>query len=89
MPSSIWSPSTSPRALERVLGHPVQWLAYPYGSVDGRIAALARRAGYVLAVTTRPGHDQDARRPLELERVRVLDSTGPEGLAALLATGGR
>jgi peptidoglycan/xylan/chitin deacetylase (PgdA/CDA1 family) len=72
-------------ALERYLGHPVQWLAYPYGGATARVAALARRAGYVLAVTTRPGYEQDARRPLELDRLRVLDSTHVAGLASLLA----
>ena len=81
----------SRRALERRLGHPVQWLAYPYGAVDARVAALARRAGYVLAVTTRPGVQQEAARPLELRRLRVLDSTGVAGLAQILAapTGAR
>jgi peptidoglycan/xylan/chitin deacetylase (PgdA/CDA1 family) len=81
----------SRKALEQRLGHPVQWLAYPCGAVDDRVAALAERAGYVLAVTTRSAFDQDAQHPLELARVRVLDSTGAEGLAGLLAgvTGAR
>jgi peptidoglycan/xylan/chitin deacetylase (PgdA/CDA1 family) len=74
----------SRRALERGLSHPVQWLAYPFGRYDARIESLARRAGYVLAVTTQPGSVQSARRPLALRRLRVLDSTGVRGLAALL-----
>ena len=32
----------SRQALERVLGHPVRSLAYPYGDVDEAVAALAR-----------------------------------------------
>jgi len=75
----------SRRTLERALGHPVPWLAYPYGSYDGRVAALAARAGYVLAVTTDSGQCQDPSRPLELERLEVIDTTGVAGLAALLA----
>jgi peptidoglycan/xylan/chitin deacetylase (PgdA/CDA1 family) len=71
-------------AFERHLRHPVQWLAYPYGSYDSRVERLARRAGYVLAVTTEPGSVQSARRPLALRRHRVLDSTGVAGLAAML-----
>jgi peptidoglycan/xylan/chitin deacetylase (PgdA/CDA1 family) len=71
--------------LERRLGHPVPWLAYPFGAHDARVVAFARRAGYRLAVTTDGGDLQDARRPLELERLRVLDSTGVKGLAAMLA----
>ena len=74
----------SRRALERWLRHPVQWLAYPYGAYDERVERLARRAGYVLAVTTETGTLQSARQPLALQRLRVLDSTGVRGLAALL-----
>jgi peptidoglycan/xylan/chitin deacetylase (PgdA/CDA1 family) len=75
----------SRRVLERKLGHPVRWLAYPFGAYDARVLAFARRAGYRLAVTTRGGDLQDAHRPLELERLRVLDSTGVKGLATMLA----
>ena len=74
----------SRRALERCLRHPVQWLAYPFGAYDGRVERLARRAGYVLAVTTETGALQSAGHPLALKRLRVLDSTGVRGLADLL-----
>lgn len=76
----------SRRAFERRLHHPVQWLAYPYGAYDTRIERLARRAGYVLAVTTEYGAVQSSSRPLALSRLRVLDSTGVAGLAAMLGT---
>jgi len=71
-------------ALERVLGHGVPWLAYPYGACDARVTRFARRAGYVLAVTTRPGTVQAAAAPLELRRLSVTDSTRVSGLAAML-----
>jgi peptidoglycan/xylan/chitin deacetylase (PgdA/CDA1 family) len=74
----------SRRALEQHLHHPVQWFSYPAGAFDARSVALVRRAGYVLAVTTRPGSLQEARHPLELHRYEVLDSTGVAGLAAIL-----
>jgi peptidoglycan/xylan/chitin deacetylase (PgdA/CDA1 family) len=74
----------SRRSLERWLRHPVQWLAYPFGAYDGRVERLARRAGYVLAVTTEEGTLHSADRPLALQRLRVLDSTGVRGLAELL-----
>ena len=70
--------------LERHLGHPVQWFAYPFGGVSDSVAALAREAGYVLAVTTHGGRVQDRSRPLELHRNEVLDSTGVAGVAALV-----
>jgi len=74
----------SREVLERELGHPVQWFAYPLGDEDARIVALVRQAGYVLAVTTQPGSLQSAADPLELHRYEVLDTTGVAGLAAML-----
>jgi peptidoglycan/xylan/chitin deacetylase (PgdA/CDA1 family) len=71
-------------ALERRLGHPVQWFAYPAGAENARVVELTRRAGYVLAVTTAPGRVQRANDPLELHRYEILDTTGVRGLAALL-----
>jgi peptidoglycan/xylan/chitin deacetylase (PgdA/CDA1 family) len=75
----------SRRTLERALRHPVQWLAYPYGAHDARVVDFARRAGYVLAVTTRHGDRQPGAEPLQLYRIRVVDTTGAAGLNALLA----
>jgi peptidoglycan/xylan/chitin deacetylase (PgdA/CDA1 family) len=75
----------SRRLLERKLRHPVQWLAYPAGKVDTRIGGLVRRAGYVLAVTTRPGVNQRAARPLLLHRYEIVDTTGVKGVAAILS----
>jgi peptidoglycan/xylan/chitin deacetylase (PgdA/CDA1 family) len=49
---------SSRRALERKLGHRAPWLAYPFGAYDERVERLTRRAGYLLAVTTRPGAGQ-------------------------------
>lgn len=77
----------SRRALEERLRHPVQALAYPAGRYDGRVIAAARGAGYVLAVTTRPGREQRARAPFELMRLPVYASTGPDGLERLLRRG--
>jgi peptidoglycan/xylan/chitin deacetylase (PgdA/CDA1 family) len=74
----------SRQALERRLGRPVQWFAYPAGAEDARIVSLTHRAGYVLAVTTQPGSVQSAADPLELHRYEILDSTHVTGLAQLL-----
>jgi peptidoglycan/xylan/chitin deacetylase (PgdA/CDA1 family) len=72
--------------LERRLGRPVQWLAYPGGDVDPRVESLAEDVGYVLAVTPGPGIRQSARTPLRLTGVTVTASTGVPGLAAALAS---
>jgi peptidoglycan/xylan/chitin deacetylase (PgdA/CDA1 family) len=80
---------SSRRALERKLGHPVPWLAYPFGAYDERVERLTWQAGYLLAATTRAGTVQSARQPFALPRLRVLDSTGVRGLAAMLAASAR
>jgi peptidoglycan/xylan/chitin deacetylase (PgdA/CDA1 family) len=64
----------SKATLERILGRPVDLLAYPHGAADADIADAARRAGYRLALTTvgsnvlQPEDD-----PLLLSRVTVED----------------
>jgi peptidoglycan/xylan/chitin deacetylase (PgdA/CDA1 family) len=63
----------------------VPWFAYPYGAYDARVAALVAQAGYLTAVTTDSGSCQPTQRPLELERLEVLDTTGVAGLAAMLS----
>jgi Polysaccharide deacetylase len=80
---------SSRRALERKLGHRAPWLAYPFGAYDERVERLTRRAGYLLAVTTRPGTVQSAGQPFALPRLRILDTTGVRGLAALLGASAR
>src|SRR5262249_46657861 len=74
----------SRRALERHLGHPVQWFAYPAGRFDATAVQRVRDAGYVLAVTTEPGSDHSAQQPLELSRVRISDDTSVQAFASLL-----
>jgi peptidoglycan/xylan/chitin deacetylase (PgdA/CDA1 family) len=69
-------------ALQRHLGHPVRWLSYPAGRTDDRIVGIARRAGYLLAVTTEPGADQQSDDPLRLHRFEVLDTTSIATIAA-------
>lgn len=71
--------------LERHLGHPVQWFCYPAGSVDAKSVEAVRKAGYVLATTTKSGDTLSARDPLQLERIRISNTTGVRGLAAALS----
>lgn len=42
-------------ALEEHLGRKMRFLAYPVGNADGRVARVAREAGYELAFTMGPG----------------------------------
>lgn len=73
-------------ALEKHLGHPVQWFCYPAGSVNAAAVADVKQAGYVLATTTKSGVEHSATDPLELSRIRVANDTGVRGLAAALSS---
>jgi peptidoglycan/xylan/chitin deacetylase (PgdA/CDA1 family) len=57
--------------LEHVLGHPVQWFAYPFGSFDSAVVAEVRRAGFVLGVTTAGGTSENSLAPLTMPRIHV------------------
>lgn len=70
--------------LEKWLGHPVPWLCYPAGRYNAHVEAMAEQAGYVLATTTEPGSVHDRTLPLALSRVRISDTIGVTGLAAVL-----
>lgn len=84
-PAQAWRELAGSRAiLERRLGRPVLWLAYPGGREDAQVVALTRRAGYLLAVTTQPGDVQSARQPLLLHRDEILGNLRVASFAALL-----
>ena len=74
----------SRQSLERRLRRPVRSLAYPFGGHDARVVEAARRAGYLLAVTTIGGVEQDGARTLELRRLSITSTTGANGFAAML-----
>jgi peptidoglycan/xylan/chitin deacetylase (PgdA/CDA1 family) len=57
--------------LERIVGHPVYWFAYPFGAFDARVVAEVRRAGYLLAVTTKAGVTASTQAPLTIPRIHV------------------
>jgi peptidoglycan/xylan/chitin deacetylase (PgdA/CDA1 family) len=66
----------SRRDLERVVGHPVQWFAYPFGSFDDAVIAAVRKAGFVLAVTTQGGTSESSQDPLTMPRIHIGRSAG-------------
>jgi peptidoglycan/xylan/chitin deacetylase (PgdA/CDA1 family) len=82
---ALYELSASRRALERGLHHPVPWFSYPAGKITPHAADLVRAAGYLLAVTTRPGSLQQAADPLALHRDEVLATTSLSDLSRMLA----
>jgi len=71
----------SRRELERQLGHPVDLLAYPYNSLRRKTVALAREAGYRIAVAGPVHGSSDA---LRLYRVPIVRGMTLEQFEAAL-----
>jgi peptidoglycan/xylan/chitin deacetylase (PgdA/CDA1 family) len=62
----------SRKYLEDLLGKPVTSIAYPHGSVDGRVRDEVRRAGYALGVCSRSGINSTSTDRLLLKRTEIL-----------------
>jgi peptidoglycan/xylan/chitin deacetylase (PgdA/CDA1 family) len=71
----------SREALQALLGRPIDYLAYPFGHLDERVVAAARRAGYRAAFSTQPGFN---RRSVDRFRIRRLDVYGTDTPGMLL-----
>ena len=71
------------QALERTLERPVRAFAYPYGESTRETIELARQAGFVCAVSTRPGLVRPWDDPLDLPR-NEIGAFGVEELARRL-----
>ncbi len=61
----------SRRALEKGLGRPVDWFAYPYGALNPFVESAVSQAGYRLAFSATTGVVDPGRGPLRLKRVMV------------------
>ncbi len=74
----------SAEVLARGLGHPVYWIAYPYGSVTSAVAHEAADAGYLLAYTTHPGMWLRLSMRTMLPRIDVAQQDSLRQFAALV-----
>ncbi|MBV9213383.1 MAG: polysaccharide deacetylase family protein [Actinobacteria bacterium] len=74
--------------LRQILGHPVYWFAYPYGAFDPAVVAAVRRAGFLLAVTTKAGTTASTSAPLEIPRIHVGRSATAATVLGLVAGSG-
>lgn len=63
----------SRRILEKESGKKVQYLAYPYGDYDDRVAAAATKAGYIAALTCDFGRVKKGSDPLKMRRFVIDD----------------
>lgn len=74
----------SRQALEAVLGHPVYYFAYPFGTYNDAVVAAVRAAGFTLAYTTAAGTSETTTAPLTMPRIHVGRAETPSGLVSLL-----
>jgi len=77
----------SKRELESLLDAPVDCLAYPFGKLDDRVAAAARRAGYRAAFSVQPGFNRPGTDPFRIRRLDVFGSDSPAALLRKLTLG--
>ena len=63
----------SKRILEKHTGEKVQFLAYPYGDYDERVAEAAEKAGYTAALTCDFGKVKKGSDPLRMKRFVIDD----------------
>lgn len=70
--------------LKRIYGVPVDFLAYPYGHVNARVAGVVTGAGYLGATVTSGGFATPTGDPARLPRIIVSPRTTPAQLVARL-----
>jgi peptidoglycan/xylan/chitin deacetylase (PgdA/CDA1 family) len=78
----------SKRALQRILGHFVYFFAYPYGAYDAAVVDEVRKAGFVLAVTTKGGTVESSQAPLTMPRIHVGRGATASTVLACAQSGG-
>jgi peptidoglycan/xylan/chitin deacetylase (PgdA/CDA1 family) len=74
----------SRKVLERVLGHPVYFFAYPFGAYNDAVIEAVHAAGFTMAYTTAGGITESTSSPLTMPRVHVGRAETPSGLLSLL-----
>ena len=74
----------SRRMLQKILGHPTYWFAYPAGEFNDQVVAAVRAAGFTMAYTTEGGTTESTEAPLTMPRLHVSRDTTPSGLIAEL-----
>jgi peptidoglycan/xylan/chitin deacetylase (PgdA/CDA1 family) len=65
----------SKETLEQWLRKRVQWIAYPFGHFDNRVVSAVQRAGYLGALTGRPGLNASGADLFRLRRLSVGGDT--------------
>jgi peptidoglycan/xylan/chitin deacetylase (PgdA/CDA1 family) len=80
-PSELQSETAGSRqVLDRILGHPVYFFAYPFGAFNDAVVAAVKDAGFSMAYTTAGGDAESTTAPLTMPRIHVGRAETPSGL---------
>lgn len=74
----------SKKDLEDHLGQTVNWLAYPYGSVNDQVAQITKETGYIGAFGTNFGSFQSKDKIFTLPRIKIGGGNSVASFASLL-----
>jgi peptidoglycan/xylan/chitin deacetylase (PgdA/CDA1 family) len=74
----------SRHALQKIVGHPVYFFAYPFGYFNDAVVRAVHGAGFTMAYTTEGGITESSEAPLTMPRLHVSRDTDPGGLGAEL-----
>jgi peptidoglycan/xylan/chitin deacetylase (PgdA/CDA1 family) len=74
----------SRQVLDRILGHPVDFFAYPFGAFNDSVVAAVKDAGFSMAYTTAGGDTESTSSPLTMPRIHVGRAETPSGLVSTL-----
>ena len=72
------------RELQRQFGRRVEFMSYPDGRFDDRVASAAESSGFLGAMTLEEGLASPEEPPYELDRIPVRNGDGEDGLARKL-----
>jgi peptidoglycan/xylan/chitin deacetylase (PgdA/CDA1 family) len=74
----------SRHVLERVVGHPVYFFAYPFGAYNDAVIRGLGSAGFTMAYTTAGGSTESSADPLTMPRIHVGRAETPDGVLGLV-----
>jgi peptidoglycan/xylan/chitin deacetylase (PgdA/CDA1 family) len=84
--SQLWyQVAVARREIQRLFHVRASWFCYPSGHYNPTVIAAVKAAGYLGSTTVVPGWAGPRDDPYRIPRLRVLRSTSPEALLALIA----
>lgn len=74
----------SRKALQEETGQSIDFFCYPAGKLNDEVVRVTREAGFLGAVTTKPGLADADQDPFYWQRIRINKGLSPRGLAGLI-----